>query len=33
MADVDLPMAERVYAILLDARNKPRNIAADWCVH
>jgi hypothetical protein len=29
MADVDLPMAERVYAILLDARNKPRNMAAD----
>jgi hypothetical protein len=29
MADVDLPVAERSYATLLDARHKPRNIAAD----
>jgi hypothetical protein len=29
MADVDLPVAESAYATLLDARNKPRNMAAD----
>jgi hypothetical protein len=29
MADVDLPVAERAYATLLDARHKPRNMAAD----
>jgi hypothetical protein len=29
MADVDLPVAESAYAKLLDARHKPRNLAAD----
>jgi hypothetical protein len=29
MADVDLPVAESAYATLLDARHKPRNVAAD----
>ena len=29
MADVDLPVAESAYATLLDARHKPRNMAAD----
>jgi hypothetical protein len=29
MSDIDLPMAESAYATLLDARHKPRNIAAD----
>ena len=29
MADFDLPVAESAYATLLDARHKPRNIAAD----
>ncbi len=29
MSDIDLPMAESAYAILLDARHKPRNVAAD----
>jgi hypothetical protein len=29
MADVDLPIAESAYATLLDARHKPRNMAAD----
>ena len=29
MADFDLPVAESAYATLLDARHKPRNVAAD----
>jgi hypothetical protein len=29
MAEIDLPVAESAYATLLDARQKPRNIAAD----
>jgi hypothetical protein len=29
MADFDLPVAESAYATLLDARHKPRNLAAD----
>jgi hypothetical protein len=29
MADVDLPVAESAYATLLDARHRPRNMAAD----
>ena len=29
MNDIDLPLAESAYAILLDARHKPRNVAAD----
>ena len=29
MADFDLPVAESAYATLLDARHKPRNMAAD----
>ena len=29
MADVDLPVAESAYATLLDARHKPRNVAAN----
>ena len=29
MADVDLPVAESAYATLLDARHRPRNVAAD----
>jgi hypothetical protein len=29
MADVDLPVAESAYATLLDARHKPRDMAAD----
>jgi hypothetical protein len=29
MSDIDLPMAESACATLLDARHKPRNIAAD----
>jgi hypothetical protein len=29
MADVDLPVAESAYATLLEARHRPRNIAAD----
>ena len=28
MADVDLTVAESAYATLLDARHKPRNVAA-----
>jgi hypothetical protein len=28
---IDLPLAESAYAILLDARHKPRNVAAE-CV-
>jgi hypothetical protein len=32
MSDIDLPMAESAYATLLDARHKPRNIAADLVV-
>jgi hypothetical protein len=28
MADADLPVAESAYATLLDARHKPRNVAA-----
>jgi hypothetical protein len=29
MSDIDLPAAENAYATLLDARRKPRNVAAD----
>ena len=29
MPDFDLPVAESAYATLLDARHKPRNVAAD----
>jgi hypothetical protein len=29
MTDVDLPLAESAYKVLLDARNKPRAVAAD----
>jgi hypothetical protein len=29
MSDIDLPVAESAFAILLDARHKPRNVAAD----
>jgi hypothetical protein len=29
MADVDLPVAESAYATLLDARHRPRSVAAD----
>jgi len=29
MADVDLPVTESAYATLLDARHRPRNVAAD----
>ncbi len=29
MSDIDLPVAENAYATLLDARHKPRNVAAD----
>ena len=29
MSDIDLPGADSAYATLLDARHKPRNIAAD----
>lgn len=29
MPDVDLPVAESAHATLLDARHKPRNVAAD----
>jgi hypothetical protein len=29
MSDIDLPVADSAYATLLDARHKPRNIAAD----
>jgi hypothetical protein len=29
MSNIDLPMAESAYTTLLDARHKPRNIAAD----
>jgi hypothetical protein len=29
MAEVDLPIAESAYATLLDARDKPHNVAAD----
>jgi hypothetical protein len=29
MSDIDLPLAEGAFAILLDARHKPRNVAAD----
>ena len=29
MSDIDLPVADSAYAKLLDARHKPRNMAAD----
>ena len=29
MSDIDLPVADSAYAKLLDARHKPRNVAAD----
>jgi hypothetical protein len=29
MSEIDLPVAESAYATLLDARHKPRDVAAD----